>query len=47
MTVKDVTTAVRKAGYKSKNKTLDKSVGVALSEMPGVKKVGRGTFRAT
>ena len=47
MTVKDVTTAVRKAGYKSKNKTLDKSVGVALSEMPGVKKVGRGTFRGT
>ena len=46
MAVKDVTAAVRKAGYRSKNKTLAKSVGVALSEMPGVKKVGRGTFRA-
>ena len=44
MAVKDVATAVRKAGFKTKNKTLAKSVGVALSEMSNVRKVSRGTF---
>ena len=45
MGVKDVTAAIRKAGYKSKNKTLDNSVGVALADMPNVLKVGRGQYR--
>jgi uncharacterized C2H2 Zn-finger protein len=45
MAVKDVTTAVRKAGYKSKNKTLAKSVGIAMTQMPNVAKVSRGVFR--
>ncbi|MFQ5807844.1 MAG: C2H2-type zinc finger protein [Phycisphaerae bacterium] len=45
MAVKDVTVAVRKAGFRSKNKTLAKSVGIAMSQMPNVAKVSRGTFR--
>jgi uncharacterized C2H2 Zn-finger protein len=45
MAVKDVTTAVRRAGFKTKNKTLAKSIGIALSQMPKVKKVSRGVFR--
>jgi hypothetical protein len=43
--VKDITAAVLKAGYPTKNKTLDKSVGIALAQMPMVQKVGRGQFR--
>ena len=46
MAVKDVTAAVRKAGYKSKDKTFAKSVGVALRAMRNVTKIGRGVFRA-
>ena len=42
----EVAAAVLKAGYKSRSKTLAKSVGVALRTMPGVKKIGRGVFRA-
>jgi len=45
MAVKDITAAVVKSGYKSKNKTLAKSVGIALREMAGVAKVGRGKFK--
>ncbi len=45
MTVKDITSAVLAAGYKTKNKTLAKSVGIALTELKGVTKVGRGRFR--
>jgi hypothetical protein len=45
LAVKDITAGVLKSGYKSKNKTLAKSVGVALTEMKGVAKVGRGRFR--
>lgn len=45
MAVKDITSAVTKAGYKTKNKTLAKSVGIALTELPSVVKVGRGKFR--
>ncbi len=45
MAVKDITAAVIKAGYKSKNQTLAKSVGIALTEMAGVTKVGRGKFK--
>ena len=45
MAVKEVTAAVRKSGYKSKNKTLDTSVGIELAGMPGVMKIRRGVFR--
>jgi len=45
MAVKDVTTRVLRAGYKTRNKTLAKSVGIALKQMPAVRKVGRGQFR--
>lgn len=46
--VKDITNSVVKSGYKSKNKTLAKSVGIALAEMVRsghVVKEGRGQFR--
>jgi hypothetical protein len=45
MSVKEITAGVRKAGYKTRNKTLSKSVGIALAQMPGVEKVDRGQFR--
>lgn len=45
MRVQDITGRVHKAGYDSKNKTLAKSVGVALTQMTGVRKVKRGTFK--
>jgi uncharacterized C2H2 Zn-finger protein len=45
MAVKDTTAAVLKAGFKTRNKTLAKSVGVALSQMANVVKVSRGRFR--
>lgn len=46
MAVKDITSAVMKAGYKTRNKTLGKSVGNALATMPRIKRVTRGKFRA-
>ena len=45
MAVKDVTAAVVKAGYETRNRTLGKSVGIALAQMPNVAKLGRGTFK--
>jgi len=45
MAVKDITSAVVDAGYQSKNKTLAKSVGIALTQMSEVSKIGRGLFR--
>jgi hypothetical protein len=45
MAVKDVTAGVLKAGFKTKNKTLAKSVGIALGQMPSVRRVARGRFR--
>jgi hypothetical protein len=45
MAVKDLTTAVVANGYTSANKTLAKSVGIALAEMKDVQKVKRGLFR--
>ncbi|MBU0639181.1 MAG: hypothetical protein KKB50_09980 [Planctomycetes bacterium] len=45
MAVKDITAGVLKTGYKTKNKTLAKSVGTALTEMRNVTKIGRGKFR--
>lgn len=46
MSVKDITGGVLAAGYKTKNKTLAKSVGIALTELPNATKVARGRFRA-
>ena len=43
--VKEITEGVLAAGYTTRNKTLAKSVGIALTEMPTVKKVARGKFR--
>ena len=45
MQVAEITTAIKRAGYRTKNKTLAHSVGVALREMKGVKRGGRGMFR--
>lgn len=45
MAVKDIAEGVVANGYKSKNKTLAKSVGIALTQMANVQKVGRGTFK--
>ena len=45
MAVKDITAAVRKSGYKTKNKTLDTSVGIALAEMKNAAKLRRGVYR--
>ncbi len=45
MAVKDITAAVRGAGYPTKNKTLAKSVGNALADMRNIVKVGRGQFK--
>ena len=45
MSVKDVTEGVLSAGYRTRNKTLSKSVGIAMTQMKGVRKVGRGRFR--
>ncbi|MGE3181996.1 MAG: hypothetical protein AB7N71_10220 [Phycisphaerae bacterium] len=46
MAVKDIAEQVVASGYKSKNKTLAKSVGIALLDMKSVKKVARGTYAA-
>lgn len=45
MSVKDITSGVLSSGYKSKNQTLAKSVGLSLSEMKNVARVKRGVFR--
>jgi len=45
MSVKDIATGVLEAGYKSKNRTLAKSVGIALAQMAEVARVRRGVFR--
>ena len=45
MAVKDIATGVVKAGYKTRNKTLAKSVGIALADMRNVAKVGRGLYK--
>lgn len=45
MTVKDITDGVIASGYDTKNKTLAKSVGIALTEMPNVAKLSRGKFQ--
>ncbi|MBI5865339.1 MAG: hypothetical protein HZB38_12680 [Planctomycetes bacterium] len=45
MAVKDITGGVMKLGFKTKNKTLAKSVGIALTQMQMVQKMGRGAFK--
>lgn len=45
MQVKDIAAAVVRAGYKTRNQTLAKSVGLALASMPEVEKVGRGAYQ--
>lgn len=45
MAVKDINSAVLKAGYKTKNKTLANSISAALAEMPNAVRVSRGMFR--
>jgi hypothetical protein len=45
MAVKDVTAAVLKAGYKSRDKTLRHSVQKLLAAMPDVIKVARGQYQ--
>ena len=45
MQVKDIASAVVRAGYKTRNQTLAKSVGLALASMPEVEKVGRGAYQ--
>ncbi len=44
MSVKDITANVLKSGFKTRNKTLGTSVGIALSQMSNVKKVSRGKY---
>jgi len=45
MGIGEIEQGVRTAGYKTKNKTLAKSIGIALAQMPNVKRVGRGQYR--
>jgi hypothetical protein len=44
LAVKDVADGVIRAGFQTKNKALAKSIGVALTQMAGVRKVDRGVF---
>ena len=44
MAVKDITEAVRAAGYPTRNQTLAKSVGITLTKMPQIRRVKRGHF---
>jgi hypothetical protein len=43
--VGDIAAAVKKAGYKSKDKRLSQSVGKAMAEMRNVTRVERGVYR--
>lgn len=44
MPVAEVTASVVRAGFKSKNKTLGTSVGIALADMPTARRVKRGVY---
>ena len=44
MRVQDIEKAVRAGGFKTKNKTLGKSIGIALLDMQGVERVARGLY---
>ena len=43
--VGDIATAMKKAGYKSRDKRLNHSVGKALADMKNVNRVERGVYR--
>lgn len=45
MPVAEITAAVVRSGFKSKNKTLGTSVGIALANMPTVRRMKRGIYR--
>lgn len=45
MSVKDITAGVLDAGFQTKNRTLDTSVGIALTQMPNVTRVSRGMYQ--
>jgi hypothetical protein len=45
MTVKEISEAIRKAGYKTKSKNFGNQVSNTLAKMPELYKVGRGLFR--
>lgn len=44
MPVGEITASVVRGGFKSKNKTLGTSVGIALADMPTVRRVKRGVY---
>jgi hypothetical protein len=44
LSVAEIAAGVVRSGFKSKNKTLATSVGIALAEMPGVRRVSRGVY---
>ncbi|MCH7701424.1 MAG: hypothetical protein IID37_07025 [Planctomycetes bacterium] len=44
--VKDLSARLKSVGYKTKSKSLGNQVTMALREMPGVTKVGRGLYAA-
>lgn len=45
LTVRDITAAVLRAGFRSRDKELPKSVGKYLAAMPNVVRLARGVFR--
>jgi hypothetical protein len=45
LSVKDVTAAILKAGYRTRSKTPSKKVQIALAHMPNVVRVARGQYR--
>lgn len=44
--VKSISARLKTVGYKTKSKSLGNQVTMALREMPGVTKVGRGLYAA-
>lgn len=46
VSVQEIHDAVLKAGFETENKTLAKSIGIALAQMPTAKRVGRGRYQA-
>ncbi|MCH7813197.1 MAG: C2H2-type zinc finger protein [Planctomycetes bacterium] len=46
MSLAKIADRVKKAGYKTKSKSLANMVSNTLAQLPGVKKVGRGLYRA-
>jgi hypothetical protein len=44
MPIPEIAADVLRSGFKTKNKTLNTTVGIALAEMPGVRRVARGVY---